>query len=98
MRGVKGHVLTCSFGLALAVFVSAANLHGTHGPEPSLGRAARAGWDLRRVGVDAIYAGPTVHAAGERHGIEVRVSARDPDARGFAPLPVRWRVEPPSAR
>ena len=93
VRGIKRHVLTCSFGLVLAVFVSAANLHDTHGLEPLLDRAAEAGWDLRRVKVDAIYAGATVRAAGERHGIEVQVSVRDPDARGFAPLPVRWRIE-----
>jgi transposase len=93
VRGIKRHVLTCSFGLVLAVFVSAANLHDTHGLEPLLDRAAEAGWDLRRVKVDAIYAGATVRAAGERHGIEVQVSVRDPSARGFAPLPVRWRIE-----
>ena len=25
--------------------------------------------------------------------VDVQVSPRDPDARGFAPLPVRWRIE-----
>src|SRR3954464_12463141 len=93
VRGTKRHVLTCSFGLVLAVFVSAANLHDTHGLEPLLERAAEAGWDLRRIKVDAIYAGPTVRAAAERHAVEVQVSLRDPAARGFAPLPVRWRIE-----
>ena len=58
-----------------------------------LERAAEAGWDLRRVKVDAIYTGATVRAAGERHGIDVQVSVRDPAARSFAPLPVRWRIE-----
>jgi putative transposase len=93
VKGIKRHVLTCSFGLVLAVFVSAANLHDTHGLEPLLERAAEAGWDLRRVKVDAIYAGATVRAAGERHSIDVQVSVRDPAARAFAPLPVRWRIE-----
>lgn len=93
VRGIKRHLLTCSFGLVLAVFVSAANLHDTHGLEPLLARAAEAGWDLRRVKVDAIYTGATVRAAGERHGIDVQVSVRDPAARSFAPLPVRWRIE-----
>src|SRR4051812_1373006 len=93
VKGIKRHVLTCSFGLVLAVFVSAANLHDTHGLEPLLDRAAEAGWDLRRIKADAIYAGPTVRAAAERHAVEVQVSLRDPAARGFAPLPVRWRIE-----
>ena len=93
IKGIKRHVLTCSFGFVLAVLVSAANLHDTHGLEPLLERAAEAGWDLGRVKVDAIYAGPTVRAAAERHGVDVQVSLRDPAARGFAPLPVRWRIE-----
>src|SRR4051812_39907189 len=29
----------------------------------------------------------------KRHGVEVQVSRRDPDAKGFSPLPVRWRIE-----
>ena len=93
VKGVKRHLLTCSFGFVLAVFVSAANLHDTHGLEPLLERAAEAGWDLRRVKVDAIYTGATVRTAGERHDVDVQVSLRDPAARGFAPLPVRWRIE-----
>jgi putative transposase len=93
VKGIKRHVLTCSFGFVLAVFVSAANLHDTHGLEPLLERAAEAGWDLRRVKVDAIYTGAAVRAAGDRHDIDVQVSLRDPAARGFAPLPVRWRIE-----
>ena len=93
VKGIKRHVLTCSFGLVLAVFVSTANLHDTQGLEPLLERAAEAGWDLRRVKVDAIYAGPAVRAAADRHDVDVQVSLRDPAARGFAPLPVRWRIE-----
>ena len=93
IRGIKRHVLTCSFGFVLAVFVSAANLHDTLGLALLLERAGEAGWDLERVKVDGIYAGPTVRAAAERHGVAVQVSVRDPATRGFAPLPLRWRIE-----
>jgi putative transposase len=93
VKGIKRHLLTCSFGFVLAVLVSTANLHDTHGLEPLLDRAAEAGWDLRRVKVDAIYAGPAVRAAADRHDVDVQVSLRDPAACGFAPLPVRWRIE-----
>ena len=48
IRGIKRHVLTCSFGFVLAVLVSAANLHDTHGLAPLLARAAEAGWNLSR--------------------------------------------------
>jgi putative transposase len=93
VKGIKRHVLTCSFGFVLAVLVSTANLHDTHGLAPLLERAGEAGWDLRRIKVDAIYAGPTIRAAADRHRVDVQVSVRDPVARGFAPLPVRWRIE-----
>src|SRR3954452_15789145 len=66
VRGIERHVLTCSFGLVLAVFVSAANLHDTRGLEPLLARPAEAGWHRRRVEVDAIHAGPTVRPARRR--------------------------------
>src|SRR5437588_842344 len=91
--GIERHALTCSFGLVPAVLVSAASLHDTRGLEPLLERAAEAGRDLRRVEADAIHAGPAVRAAAGRHAVEVQVSLRDPAARGFAPLPVRWRIE-----
>jgi putative transposase len=93
IRGIKRHVLTCSSGFVLAVLVSAANLHGTHGLAPLLARAAEAGWNLERVKVDGIYTGPTVRAAAERYGVDVQVSLRDPAAGSFVPLPVRWRIE-----
>ena len=93
VKGIKRHLLTCSFGFVLAIFVSAANLHDTHGLEPLLERAAEAGWNLERVKVDSIYAGPAVRATAVRHDVNVQVSLRDPAARGFAPLPVRWRIE-----
>jgi transposase len=93
VKGIKRHVLTCSFGFVLAVLVTAANLHDTHGLAPLLERAREAGWDLARVKVDGIYTGPTVSAAAERHGVDVQVSLRDPTVHSFAPLPVRWRIE-----
>ena len=93
VNGIKRHVLTCSFGFVLAVLVSAANLHDTHGLALLLARAAEAGWNLEQVKVDGIYTGPTVRAAAERHGVDVQVSLRDPAAGSFVPLPVRWRIE-----
>jgi putative transposase len=93
IRGLKRHVLTCSFGFVLAVLVSAANLHDTHGLAPLLERAGQAGWELERIKVDGIYIGPTVRTAAERYRVDVQVSLRDPLSRSFAPLPLRWRIE-----
>ena len=91
VRGIKRHVLTCSFGFVLAVFVSAANLHDTHGLEPLLERAAEAGWDcgdqsrrdLHRAG------GPGDGRAARRRGPGLAPRPRP----GLPPLPVRWRIE-----
>jgi putative transposase len=93
IKGIKRHVLTCSFGFVLAVFVSAASLHDTHGLAPLLEQADVTGWRLTRVKVDGIYTGPMVRAAAKRHEVEVQVVLHDPASRGFAPLPLRWRIE-----
>lgn len=31
--------------------------------------------------------------AAAQHGVDVQVMTRDPGARGFKPLPLRWRIE-----
>jgi hypothetical protein len=93
VKGIQRHVLTCSFSFLLAVFVSAASLHDTHGLALLLAQAEATGWSLERIKVDGIDTGPTVRAPAARHDIEVQVSLRDPASRGFAPLPLRWRIE-----
>jgi putative transposase len=93
IKGIKRHVLTCSFGFVLAVLVSAASLHDTHGLAPLLEQADATGWKLAQVKVDGIYTGPTVRAAAKRHEVEIQVVLRDSASRGFAPLPLRWRIE-----
>ena len=94
VRGIKRHVLTCSFGLVLTVLVSAANLHDTHGLEPlsraggrgRVGPAAGQGrHDLRRAD------GPRSGRAAQRRG--AGVCSATPADRGFAPLQIRWRIE-----
>ena len=83
IRGIKRHVLTCSFGFVLAVFVSAANLHDTHGLAPLLEQADATGWRLTRVKVDGIY-----H---DTHTHPVRPEVLDLLAE------LRRRTEPPGA-
>ena len=31
--------------------------------------------------------------AAERHDLDVQIAFRAPDAKGFTPLPLRWRIE-----
>jgi putative transposase len=58
-----------------------------------LDRAVGNGFNMERVKVDAIHAGPTIEAVSGRHKVEFQVSTREPRAKGFAPLPLRWRIK-----
>ena len=93
VRGIKRHVLTCSLGFVLASLVTAANMHDTQPVGALLERAAEDGWAVERVKVDGIYTGPRMAQAATEHGVDVQVTSRDTDARGFQPLPLRWRIE-----
>lgn len=93
VRGIKRHVLTCSLGFVLATLVTAANVHDTRPVDALLDRAAQDGWAVERVKVDGIYIGPRMAQAAQNHDVEVQVTTRDTDVKGFKPLPLRWRVE-----
>ena len=93
VRGIKRHVLTCSLGFVLACLVTSANAHDTQPVGALLDRAAGDGWAPERVKVDGIYVGPRMAQAAEVHNVDVQVTTREPDQKGFKPLPLRWRVE-----
>ena len=93
VRGIKRHVLTCSLGFVLAVLVTAANVHDTQPVAALLALAAQGGWTIERVKVDGIYIGPRMAQAATDHGVDVQVTTRDANVKGFKPLPLRWRIE-----
>lgn len=93
VKGIKRHILTCSLGFVLGVLVTPANVHDTQAVAPLLDRVAQNGWAPERLKVDGIYTGPRMVAAATAHQLDVEVSTRPPDAVGFTPLPLRWRVE-----
>lgn len=93
VRGIKRHVLTCSLGFVLAVLVTAANVHDTQPVAALLALAAQGGWFVERVKVDGIYVGPRMAQAAAEHGVDVQVTTRERDEKGFRPLPLRWRIE-----
>jgi putative transposase len=93
MKGIKRHVLTCSLGFVLGVLVTSANVHDTAAAGLLLDRAPQDGWTPDQIKVDGIYIGPRIAAAAQRHDVEVQVSSRPPEASGFTPLPLRWRIE-----
>jgi putative transposase len=93
VKGIKRHVLTCSLGLVLGVLVTAAHVHDTAAAGILLDRAAQDGWAPERIKVDGIDSGARMAAAAQRHDLDVQVSSRPPEATGFKPLPLRWRIE-----
>ncbi|MCJ2126912.1 transposase [Methylobacterium sp. J-077] len=92
-KGIKRHVLTCSLGFVLASLVTAANVHDTQAAGLLFDRAARNGWAPERIKVDGIYVGARMEQAAAAHGLDIQVTTRERDAKGFKPLPLRWRIE-----
>ena len=93
IRGIKRHVLTCSLGFVLAVLVTSANLHDTAPVAALLDRAAANGWAPKHLKVDGSYTGDRMQDATRPHGLDVQIASRPADAKGFTPLPLRWRIE-----
>jgi putative transposase len=79
------HVLSCSLGFVMAVVVTPVSVHDT--------RAVENSFTIERAKVDAIYTGPTTKAVSGLHKVEFQVSTRETGAKGFAPLPLRWRID-----
>jgi transposase len=91
-KGRKQHIATDTLGLLLAVVITAASVQDTNGGKNVTARLAAshpmvtAGW------VDGGYKnGFLAHAAA--NGISFAVVPKDPDQKGFTPLPRRWAVE-----
>lgn len=91
-KGRKQHIATDTLGLLLVLVITAASVQDTNGGKDVASRLAAdhpsvtAGW------VDGGYkAGFLEHAS--QAGISFAVVPKEPDQKGFAPLPRRWAVE-----
>ncbi|ABD10489.1 IS5 family transposase [Frankia casuarinae] len=90
--GRKRGIAVDTLGLLIAVVVVAASVHDNTIGTALLDRVAAAAPPVRKAWVDAGFKTTVVeHGAGL--GIDVEVVGREPGARGFTPLPKRWRVE-----
>jgi transposase len=90
--GRKRGIATDVIGLLIAVLVTAANVHDNAIGTALLDKVAAHNPSVTKAWVDAGFKNAVV-AHGAALGIDVEVVARDPDARGFAPVPKRWVVE-----
>jgi putative transposase len=95
IKGIKRHVLTCSFGFVLAVIVTAANVHDAAAVGALLQAASDLGWSIKRIKVDGVYIGQRANEAARNHNVDFEVTMKPANRVGkaFVPLPLRWRVE-----
>ncbi|MET9116712.1 IS5 family transposase [Streptomyces longwoodensis] len=91
IKGRQRHLITDTLGLALAVLVTAANVHDTTGGKLLLDDLAAAHPSVTKVWADGGYQN-SIFNHGARLGIDVQVVQR-PRTKGFEPLPKRWVIE-----
>ncbi|MEU5182071.1 transposase [Streptomyces longwoodensis] len=91
IKGRKRHLIADTFGLVLAVLVTAANVHDTARGRLLLGDLAGARPGVTEVWADGGYQN-SIFNHGARLGIDVEVVQR-PRTKGFEPLPKRWVIE-----
>ncbi|MEO3830401.1 IS5 family transposase [Actinomadura sp. B10D3] len=91
-RGRKRGIASDVLGLVIAVVVTAASVHDNPIGTALLDKVALDAPAVRTVWTDAGFKN-TVTGHGTALGIDVRVVRRDPQVRGFVPLPKRWIAE-----
>jgi transposase len=90
--GRKRGIATDVLGLLIAVVVVAANVHDNAIGTALLDKIAASAPTVTKAWVDAGFKN-TVIEHGAALGIDVEVVQRDPQVKGFAPVPKRWVVE-----
>jgi transposase len=91
IKGRKRHIATDTLGLILVVLVTAASVQDNAGGIALTQHVAARYPSVARAWVDQGYKKAVAEDAA-RHGIDVRVYAKDPAVKGFAATP-RWPVE-----
>ena len=90
VNGRKRHILVDTLGLIIGVVVSAANKSdGQVGCELMKKCSGQFG-RLKKVLVDAVYAGTFFDFVADEFGVEVEISSRPPTSKGFVPIKKRW--------
>jgi transposase len=92
IKGRKRHIAIDTLGLLLVVIVTAACVQDTVGGRQIITRLAAAHPTVTKTWVDAGYKRSVIET-GAVYGIDVEVVTKDPEQKGFRPLPNRWAVE-----
>ncbi|WP_391733073.1 IS5 family transposase [Tautonia sociabilis] len=96
INGRKRHILVDTLGLILSVVVHAADIQDRDGARLVLAPLRHRFARLRLIIADSIYNGGIaewVHALRARNKLRLEVRAKEPGAKTFKPIPLRWRVE-----
>ncbi len=91
-KGRKQHIATDTLGLLLAVVITAASVQDTNGGKDVTARLAAGHPSVTAGWVDGGYKNGFLEHAADA-GISFQVVPKEPDQKGFAPLPRRWAVE-----
>ena len=95
VNGRKRHILVDTMGNLLSVIAHAANIGEREGAKRLLAQLPEPLWErLEKILADGGYEGVEFQAwVKATFGVELDISVRPPNTKGFIPLPQRWVVE-----
>ena len=91
-KGRKQHIATGTLGLLLALVITAASVQDTNGGKQVTAQLAGRHPSVTAGRADGGYKSGFLQDAADR-GITFEVVRKQPDQKGFTPLPRRWAVE-----
>jgi len=93
VKGRKRHIVVDVCGLILAVLVTCANVQDRDGAVPLVHEVAENFPSVEKILADRAYAGRVIDEAEAATGIDVEVTKRNDQVKGFVPVRLRWAVE-----
>ncbi len=93
VKGRKRHLLVDVLGLILTVVVTPASVQDRDGADPVLRQAHREYPTLKKVWVDGAYNGQVIERLRQDTGLDIEMTKRTDDVKGFVVVPKRWVVE-----
>lgn len=93
VKGRKRHLLVDVLGMILAVVVTPASVQDRDGADPVLREAHREYPTLKKVWVDGAYNGQVIERIRHDTGLDIEMTKRSDDVKGFVVVPKRWVVE-----
>lgn len=93
VKGRKRHVMVDVMGMLIAVVVHSAGIQDRDGGRLVVNTVPKDQNRIERIIVDSIYTGGFDKWVKKQRGWIVEIVNRDPEHKGFKPLPKRWVVE-----